>query len=299
MKKRVLSILKKPKPISSIDLSKDLIQLKSEKWASATTFKNHIKDVQNTVATIGRKRLTRPNYIDLFGRIMRKSKNNKEESFTNFASLSHNERGKGDGDYLSKTCPSHSNSNGLWIEALSGDELDYTDFFLSYRDDDERDSAAEISASQMPIALVASALYGTTHMSRKRSQSTCRVSDKSESWFKSNHKSQHKQSPNQVPPRTQKIDGGSALGMFNVLTFEQSTGYFVKHENSGESIEVTIFSQKKDDFLTKKSSYDDEMVTASTVITIDSFNPKKPEKKNREWIIPELSWTFSIKDSWW
>ena len=25
--------------------------------------------------------------------------------------------------------PNHYNSNGLWIEALSGDELDYTDFF--------------------------------------------------------------------------------------------------------------------------------------------------------------------------
>jgi len=134
MKKKVLDILKnRSEPTSSVDISTDLKQLKSEKWTSATTAKKYINDVKNVIATIEKKKLTKPNYFDLFGRIMGKSEIYKNESFANFASLSHSQRGKGDGDRLSKTCPSHSNSNGLWIEALRGDELDYTDFFFNLR----------------------------------------------------------------------------------------------------------------------------------------------------------------------
>ena len=105
---------------------------------------------------------------------------------------------------------------------MSGDELDCADFLLSHWDDDKRDSAAEITASQMPTALT-----GTTQKSRKRSHNFCRASDESESCLKINLKSQHTKSPNQVPPRTQRIDGGTALGLFDVLAFGQRTGFFV------------------------------------------------------------------------
>ena len=114
---------------STINIHSNFERLSKEKWTKSTAFKDHVQDVENVVAAIEEDKLGRPNYFDVFGRIMQKTGLYKNESFANFASMSHSRRGKGDGNRLSRTCPNHYNSNGLWIEALSGDELDYTDFF--------------------------------------------------------------------------------------------------------------------------------------------------------------------------
>ena len=56
MKKKVMDILKnRSEPTSSVDISTDLKQLKSEKWTSATTAKKYINDVKNVIATIEKK----------------------------------------------------------------------------------------------------------------------------------------------------------------------------------------------------------------------------------------------------
>jgi len=155
-------------------------------------------------------------------------------------------------------------------------------FFLTYVDDDENDSEAKNSATQMPTALIASALYGTTYMSRKRAQNSCSVSERNESWPKRDVQSQYtsRQSPNQVPEQSQRIDGGSALGMFDVSIFDQNTGFFVKHENSGESIEVTIFLHDKD--TDRKRRYHNDKNGASTVVTVDSYNPARSKEKKED-----------------
>jgi len=285
MKKRVLHILKdRSILISSINISTDYTYLKREKWTAATPCKQFTSDIQNIVTTYDKKKLTRPNYFDLFGRIMESSEMYKDDSLANFASLSHSERGKGDGDRLSKTCPSHSSPNGLWVEALSGHELDYTDFFLSYIDDDVHDSAAENSASQMPTALIVSALFGSNYMSKKYSRNSCSISERSESWLKHNSASQYvlRQSPNQVPTPYHMVDGGSKLGTFDVSIFDQNTGFFVKHTNSGESIEVTIFSDQMDDFGNKKGRSFIDGSDASTVLTVDSYYPIRSKEKKKD-----------------
>ena len=65
-------------------------------------------------------------------------------------------------------------------------------------------------------------------MSRKRAQNSCSVSERNESWLTHDAQSQYtsRQSPNQVPAQSQGIDGGSALGMFDVSIFDQNTRLF-------------------------------------------------------------------------
>jgi hypothetical protein len=130
LKQRVLNILKNQSEANStINIHSNFERLSKEKWTKSTAFKDHVQDVENVVAAIEEDKLGRLNYFDVFGRIMQKTGLYKNESFANFASMSHSRRDKGDGNRLSRTCPDHCNSNKPWIEALSGDELDYTDFF--------------------------------------------------------------------------------------------------------------------------------------------------------------------------
>ena len=120
----------------------------------------------------------------------------------------------------------------------------------------------------MSAALITSALYGTAYISRERDINSCSASKSTSGKGAESHYTST-QSINQVPFQSQRIDGGNALGMFDVSIFEQSTGFFVKHANSGESMEVTIFSNQRGNSQKEKGS------SASTFVTIDSFQSRK------------------------
>ena len=77
---------------------------------------------------------------------------------------------------------------------------------------------------------------------------------------------------NQSPIGAQRIDLGGSLGSFDVSVFQQGIGFFVKHINNGDSIEVNVFEDNAGSL---------GISTGPSIMTVDAHilqNENEPKK---------------------
>jgi len=206
--------------------------LQKERWATYTGKFPHMKDLKKIDMSTARGAGTQSGMEDSSGRFMHRPPNGIEiepESVDslNFAYLNYAKNGRG--ARIEKSCPNYHQSNALWIQALVGEETDYSQAFESTM---SNDFAVNTLKPQLPSAITASALFGTSYLNKD--PKTCKS--------KSNRASANYDDPLRQGiwrRGTQRIDMGDS-GAFDVFVDPSGAGYFVKHVQSGESIEVTI-----------------------------------------------------------
>lgn len=208
-----------------------------EKWATNTGKFPHMKDLQRIHVKSLRPAYMPSKIDDYSGRCMHKPHMGIEIEpepigTLNFAYLNHAKDGRGAS--ITQSCLNYYQSNALWIQALTGEETDYSQVFESNLSNDFEVSSLK---PKQPSALTASALFGTSYLSRnpKMCESRSDRSKNDEPGDQSNWRS-----------GTQRIDMGEN-GSFDVFVEPAGAGYFVRHVRSGESIEVTIVQAEAGD----------------------------------------------------
>eukprot|EP00979_Chaetoceros_neogracilis_P007120 scaffold1489_cov201-Chaetoceros_neogracile.AAC.3 len=197
-----------------------------EKWATLTGKFPHMKDLEKIRMKSLRAAYTPSGIDDSSGRCMHKPHMGIEiepelVSTLNFAYLNHAKDGRG--ARITQSCPNYYQSNSLWIQALTGEETDYSQVVESTI---SNDFAVLSLKPKQPSALTASILFGTSYLSKDSEK--CKSRNKYDSRDQSSWKA-----------GTQRIDMGES-GSFDIFVEPAGAGYFVKHVQSGESIEVTI-----------------------------------------------------------
>ena len=206
--------------------------LQKEKWATYTGKFPHMKDLKKIDMSTARGAGTQSGMKDSSGRFMHRPHNGIEiepetVNSLNFAYLNYAKNGRGAG--IAKSCPNYHQSNALWIQALIGEGTDYSQAFESTM---SNDFAVNSLKPKLPSAITASALFGTSYLNKdpKRCKS------------KSNRASANYDDPlieGNWRKGTQRVDMGDS-GVFDIFVDPSGAGYFVRHVQSGESIEVTI-----------------------------------------------------------
>ncbi len=224
--------------------------LQQEKWSQQTSKYMHVKDLNKAFSA------TYTNMKDvegkqIFGRIVNIPKklvelDAQEDQVVNFAFLEHNLRGRGTA--LSKSCPNFHHSNALWINAFAGDDLNYGETFESTT---ATDNAMIKMKHKLPSALTASALFGTSYFSTN-----------SPRCVKQSKKMEYTSQDAKSPPGTQRVDMGGDLGSFDVQMHPEGAGFYVRHEKSGETVEVTIVEPQ-----------DSLSTDSETFVAVDSYTP--------------------------
>ena len=237
--------------------------LEEEKWSIFTKRKTHLFNLEKASKENMMRESKKHELHKVFGRHMSSPtiEGGLDDVVENFASLSHSHRGSG--SQLHRSCPNNDHANALWIHALSGGELDYTSDFETIMSDNV---VSHRGPFEFHSALTASALYRTSQVFRKEGL-RCNKQDPS---LKRNSQSS---GINQSPLGAQRIDLGGSLGSFDVSVFQQGIGFFVKHINSGESIEVNVFEDNAGSL---------GMSTGPSIMTVDAhiLQQINEQKKN-------------------
>ncbi len=267
-------------PIQKKSPGKSWNNVHNELWTSSTGKFPYIKEVQKFAGMQPRK--GRNFNIEAYaswqkgsiGRIVELPLNVIGESaegepILNFATLGHDKDGRG--TTISQSCPNYHQSNSLWIQALVGEELDYTQFFESTLSNIKEPPTTKPSLSS-PLA--ASALFGTGFLSSEENQ--CKKSKKK--------KQNESVAPNGPMGGSQRIDMGGNLGAFDININSAGVGYHVTHLRTGESIEVTIVQS------------DQEQSTAANedvFIAVDSFLVTGSSSKVKVGLLNQIKSVFS------
>ncbi len=209
---------------------------KKEKWASSTSRFEYLRSLNQSQEVNHNSTNSQVDML-FFGRVLLKT-NDTEKDF-NFATAEHNKNGRGAA--LGHTCPNYHHQNSFWINALNGDQLEYTDLFVT-RFHNEEDS------SSISPALLSSALFGLP--SPSTNANTCSVV-----YRKAKTKAGRYKTPSHSSPLgAQRIEMGLELGAFDISVLE-GRGFFIQHVRSGESVEATIISNPGEDSLVVVESY--------------------------------------------
>ena len=254
LKKRMsLSIL--PTFNDTISITTSLSHLKEEKWTSKLSFDAH----SGTIKNILKESRNNGNFFLLFGHILSRvisypTMNVAALSFShlierdllapNFALMFHSRTGKG--DQISKSCPNHVHTNSLWIQALSSNELNYDDSFVTTFSDDRKNFEKEITmlsnAERTISPLASSVFFSFAFLEGVKNR------------FKEYHNNTNRDSEKEIMKvkgrSTQRVDMGGDLGMFDLFLHGDGNGFWVRHFTSGEIMEATFF---EDDVLDKIS----------------------------------------------
>ena len=195
----------------------------------------------------------------------------EEELFhANTAYLTFRHHRRGTGLDLPLSCPNHHHPSLRWVHALRGEGLDYTDFYVTSMTDDgdeEEDSGGDGRGDQgsagmdmgYMTALAAAGLYGTgLSPSRAVDSGTagydlCLIDSAADGDAASSDGGASRSAPkgegggadgtvegSPPSPDAQRFDMGDDLGQFDISTFNDGVGFFVKHINSGETVEVSV-----------------------------------------------------------
>ncbi len=243
--------------INTVLNPKTTITVTDQIWSRLTSRYEYIRDIKqvnvDSIAT-GRSK-------QLFGRVVR----GNETSDINFATIEHEKNGRGSS--LKKSCPNFHHSNALWIHALTGDQILYTDLFSSRFSDEEDEQNEEKLAS----ALISSALLGLSY--EEKAKNVCSLYERN----KNTNEDIHSQSTNSAPLGSQRIDMGQ-LGLFDISVYN-GEGFYIKHVASGESVEATIIDQQGDQ---------------EPFIAIEAYVPAKVgERKTKGLLLKSLGSSFS------
>ena len=228
------------------------VRLDKEFWSKLSTQNEYNRNMrQLRTKAKKRKEFDASVNIQVFGRII----TGKEISDINFATIEHAKSGRG--SRLSKSCPNFHHPNALWMHALTGNQLSYTDLFESRFSDDDEQIDLKVTS-----ALISSALLGLTY---EEQGDVCSLYER-----KYHPKeSVHSQSTNSAPLGSQRVDMGQNLGSFDISVYN-GEGFFIKHVKSGESVEATIIDQQGDQ---------------EPFIAIESYVPAKISKRKKKGLL--------------
>lgn len=165
-----------------------------------------------------------------------------EVSGVNYANHRPLREGKGSGARLRQKCPNFHHPRLTWALALHGHVLDYNVAHMSSFSDFDRDEGVDV----MKTALASTCFYGTDFYSDgillDREKSCPLQTDTPKSKMQARDKSKIHDVSNFPIPGSTRYDMGSNLGMFDVSAFSNGEGFIVRHVESGELLEVSIFN---------------------------------------------------------
>ncbi len=248
-----------------IELEENCAHLGDEKWSKSTTsqlFINNLKQTLDTSDSTSNGHAGQQ-FSEVFGRIVKRS-----GAELNFATIEHNKCGRG--AQLSRSCPNYHHPNSLWIHAINGDQIAYTDLFVTSFYDE-----ATTIEKVLP-ALTSSALFGVSYMSDD--DSVCSFTERE----RHEEKDKYSHSTNVTPQGTQRIDMGKELGTFDINVYN-GEGFYIKHVESGESVEATIIDKRPQQ--------------AEPFIAIESYIPVKVKKRKTNGLLLKLGSSFSMLKS--
>jgi mannosidase alpha-like ER degradation enhancer 2 len=203
----------------------------------------------------------------------------------NFAYHQFDSLGKGRG--LGKRCPNFHHPDLIWSHALNGNTLDYNTHHHSLFSNE----VIEVKGGKdqrVLSALAATCFHGTDYYADRKGvdrNKSCPAEE--DPLFQSEAKAQQHELERIIGapiPGSKRYDMGGDLGLFDVSAFESGDGFAVRHVNSGELLEVSIFY---DDLKFPSGEGDDgdaddddaETLLSATVLTLLTL-PTLPEASN-------------------
>jgi hypothetical protein len=155
----------------------------------------------------------------------------------NVAGLSWN--GQGLETSLFKGCPNRHSSFLLWMHALNGGILDYSDVHVSSLSDetpiDKRFAVGSLSAA---AALAFHGIGLFLGMAEHNDTASCSIVDATVPPLVQSSSQETKN----LPEGTQRFDMGGAVGSFDVSVFADGNGFFIHHVNSGQTVMTTVIA---------------------------------------------------------
>uniref|UniRef100_A0A7S4HYC4 PA domain-containing protein n=1 Tax=Odontella aurita TaxID=265563 RepID=A0A7S4HYC4_9STRA len=204
----------------------------------------------------------------------------------NVAASSLSRLGRGDGRSLSPSCPNVGHPSLRWIHALSGGQ-DYTDFYLTSMDDDDDDNGpgpsddggGETTHHVVGIgaglgggvgdatALNSAGLYGAgmLHHRGRSSDGALFCPVDADALEKGQEEEEKLLYETKSPPGTSRYDMGNQ-GLFDVATFTDGVGFFIRHVDSGETMEMTIVDDDRGGVAPGEEVVDESLVLVKGVV---------------------------------
>lgn len=164
-------------------------------------------------------------------------------SDVNQAHVQFDNEGKMTGIGLAKSCPNYHHPDLIWTHALHGDGLDYNAAHISSLSNEALHDQNVGLDPRMRTALASVAFYGTDYYSdgvQFDTTRSCPIEDATTQTTKS-ETTVAKQNLQPSIPGATRYDMGN-LGTFDISAFPNGDGFIVRHVDTGELLEVSIFN---------------------------------------------------------
>jgi mannosidase alpha-like ER degradation enhancer 2 len=248
--------------------------LADEKWATGTQLSSHIADIRACDSNII---LLKAEMAGPYAfRDYLESKYEENDAYISFGDM-----GLGDGASLRKSCVNYHSSSFLWIRALNGGVMDYSEVYLSSLSDEL------FSADDPPIALSAaealsyhgSGMYLGQYPFPPSCSTSSVVSKKDVS------------KPHAMPveqtkgPDVQRFDMGGEEGEFEISAFPE--GFMIEKIKTGEMIITTVILDQG-----KKSGQVGEAAPETNPFVMAySINPGQSSGSSIDAHLPRKKWS--------
>jgi mannosidase alpha-like ER degradation enhancer 2 len=185
----------------------------------------------------------------------------------NLAHLAMMPLGSGTGTLLRVACPNIYASELLWINALNGGAVDYSDVYMSVISDDPNEHSNTFVVLGAAEAI---GMLGSGHLLRQQEDTCPRSSD-------TNDEIPAKIPDNPLEVSQNTVEAGhvlqlrSPMGLFDVQPFPQGDGFYIQHVESGETIVAT--------FLADATNSSNDFVMAYSATTVPEHRSKDEESK--------------------
>jgi Glycosyl hydrolase family 47 len=235
--------------------------LKSEKWSDKTSLKGYVAKLESEEkeATLHRVQLAKDSHqsSDLFFSQRRLVSPFVPDTFcpteflndtrqqANLAHLSPSNLGVGQGTLLKRSCPNVYSSDLLWVHALNGGALDYTEVFVSVSRDALEDHPidfAVLGAAEALGALGTGLYLGTSTLLSKDQSCPLPETRADRHSPKSDSLAADKPKTTPAPGETIQIRT-EEFGVFELSPEPDGGGYFIELIDTGETISTTFYEQ--------------------------------------------------------
>jgi mannosidase alpha-like ER degradation enhancer 2 len=245
-----------------------------EKWSGNTHMNAYINGIfASDSDTLTRKRETQ--HVRLFRQYLVPEQSQEG----NLSYLSYGDLGMGDGASLHKWCPNFHRSSLLWVRALNGGVLDYSEVYLSSMTDD-------LFSEGGPDALTAAealAYHGSgMFLGRFPEQPSCSTAGDKPATDNRNSASRDT-IPMQQDANVQRYDMGGDHGEFEISAFQE--GFLIKQVKTGEIFSTTVLADEVE------TVREEKMATANPFIMVYHVKPLENSLLTAE--APPKSWKFS------
>jgi Glycosyl hydrolase family 47 len=235
--------------------------LKSEKWSDKTSLKGFVSKLESEEkeALLHRVQLTKDPRVnsDLFFSQRRLVSPFVPDNFcpteflndtrqhANLAHLSPTNLGVGQGTLLKRSCPNVYSSELLWVHALNGGALDYTELFASVSRDSLEDHPidfAVLGAAEALGALGTGLYLGTNALLNK--DESCPLPESRADRHSLQGESEDTDKPRTTPAPGETIQlKTEEFGVFELSPEPDGGGFFIQLIDTGETIATTFYEQ--------------------------------------------------------